>query len=56
MHGQLHYIPSTYIISYLYTQSDLETYYPKFYVSEYDNHKNLRTNLTFNAYVNSATA
>ena len=36
--------------------SDLETYYPKFYVSEYDNHKNLRTNLTFNAYVKSATA
>jgi opacity protein-like surface antigen len=36
--------------------SDLEHYYPKFYVSEYDNHKNLRTNLTFNAYVKSATA
>lgn len=35
--------------------SDLETYYPKFYVSEYDNHRNLRTNLTFNAYVKSAT-
>ena len=36
--------------------SDLEHYYPKFYVSEYDNHKNLRTNLTFNAYVKSGTA
>ena len=36
--------------------SDLEHYYPKFYVSEYDNHKNLRTNLTFSAYVKSGTA
>ena len=35
--------------------SDIEHYYPKFYISEYDNHKNLRTNLTFNAYVKSAT-
>lgn len=36
--------------------SSLENYYPKFYVSEYDKHKNLRTNLTFSAYVKSGTA
>ena len=34
--------------------SDLDNMYPKFYVSDYENHQRKRTNLTFSAYIKSA--
>jgi len=33
---------------------DLDSMYPRFYVSEYENHQRKRTNLTFSAYIKSA--